>query len=136
MDTKKIFMRGFKKSSHCTRHCIGQAREIVFRLFYNQLHPDYTSRRIIKLVPRQQILIPRTSPCKFSKTSPKDPIWPFWRRPDLTFRGHTDMTSRGRTKIKSRDNIIRSPRDVLKRLIREIPKKFWGPPLDNLQNMS
>ena len=34
------------------------------------------------------------SPSSVHRTSPKDPIWPSWRRLDLTSRGRLEMTSR------------------------------------------
>ena len=40
---------------------------------------------LLKLVPSWKILVPRTSP--------KDPIWPFWGGPDLTFQRRPNLTS-------------------------------------------
>ena len=34
------------------------------------------------------------SPSSVHRTSPKDPVWPSWRRLDLTSRGRLEMTSR------------------------------------------
>ena len=36
--------------------------------------------------------IPRTSSSNIPRTSPKDPIWPFWVRPNLTSWGHPNLT--------------------------------------------
>ena len=40
--------------------------------------------------------VPITSPFNVPRTSPKDPIWPSWGRPDLTFKRRPNLTFKGR----------------------------------------
>ena len=62
--------------------------------------------------------VPVTSASNVSRMSPKDPIWPSRRCPNLTSRVVLVWRSRG----------------VARSLIRDIPRTFSGRPLENLQS--
>ena len=46
--------------------------------------------------------VPRASSSNFPRTSPKDPVWPFWWCPNLTSLGCPHLKSWGRPGMKSR----------------------------------
>ena len=76
--------------------------------------------------PSRQTLVPRAFPFSVVRTSPKDPIWPSWERPNLTSWGRPNMTSKGRPNLTFKGR----PWE----LDLGNPRTFSGSPLEDLQN--
>ena len=68
--------------------------------------------------------VPTTSPSNVLRTFPKDPIWPFLGRLDLTSQARINLTSWGSPETTSKERTNLTSRNVPGRLIRGEPRTF------------
>ena len=81
----------------------------VIALLFSLYEQNYHKKILIILITQPANFgpqdVPRTSTSNVPRTSPIDPIWPYWGRPDLTSRGRPNLTSWGRPEMTSRGRL-------------------------------